>query len=64
MTAQIYRIKRVPKLMACCNCDGEEFSIHEDGTIRCWECSGQINAKWEPITSNSQPTGGVPSDAA
>lgn len=64
MTAKIYRIKRIPRIMQCCNCDGEEFSIHEDGTIRCWQCESQTNAKWELLTSSLQPTDGGSSDVA
>jgi len=62
MTADVIRIERVPRRMECCECDGDEFSLHFDGTIRCWNCDGVINAKW--VKSSSQPTDGVPSDAA
>lgn len=51
---EVIHIERVPKRMECCACDGDDFSLHEDGTIRCWNCEGTIDAKW--VKSSSQPT--------
>lgn len=51
---EVIHIERVPKRMECCECDGDDFSLHADGTIRCWNCGGTINARW--VRSSSQPT--------
>lgn len=55
---EVIHIERVPRRMECCECDGDDFSLHADGTIRCWNCGGTINARW--AMSSSQPTGEAP----
>jgi hypothetical protein len=64
MTADIIRINFVPRLMECAQCSSEAFSLHVDGTVRCLDCGGQANAKWDKLTSSSPPTGGEPLGAA
>lgn len=64
MTADVIQLKFVPKMMECCACDSEAFSLHVDGSVRCLDCGGTINAKWERLTSSSQPTVEAPSGAA
>ena len=64
MTADVIKLTFIPKMMECCACDSGAFSLHVDGSIRCLDCGGKINAKWERTTSSSQPSDGAPSDAA
>lgn len=64
MTADVIRINFIPRLMECMECENETFTMHVDGSIRCDNCSGVINAKWERLTSSSQPTVEAPSGAA
>lgn len=63
MTAKIIHLEKLPKRMECCECDGDEFSLHDNGSIRCWNCGGQINAAWVRLTSSSPETGEAPSVA-
>lgn len=64
MSADVVRIDFIPRVMECCACNSEAFSMHVDGSIRCLDCGGTINAKWERLTSSSQPTVEAPSGAA
>lgn len=56
---EVIYVKRVPKRMECCQCEGDEFSLHEDGTVRCWECDSVINVTW--ARSSSPPSDAAPS---
>lgn len=58
---EVIYIERGPRLMECAECDCDEFSLCNDGTIRCWSCGGIINAKW--VRSSSPPKDEVPADA-
>lgn len=64
MTADVIELVRIPRLMECGDCDSAAFSLHQDGSVRCLDCGGKINAKWEPLTSSSQPSVEAPSGAA
>ncbi len=58
---EVIYIERGPKLMECTECDNDEFSLCNDGSIRCWECGGIIAAKW--VRSSSPSKDEAPSDA-
>ena len=60
MTADVIRINFIPRLMECSACSSEAFSLHVDGTVRCLDCGGQVNGKWERLTSSSPQKDEVP----
>ena len=64
MSADVIRINFIPRLMECVACSSEAFSLHVDGTVRCLDCGGQVNGRWEPLKSSSPPTDEAPLGAA
>ncbi len=59
---EVIYIERGPRLMECADCSCDEFSLCNDGTIRCWSCGGIISATW--VKSSSPPKDAGGGDAA
>jgi hypothetical protein len=49
----VIKMVRLPRLMECGNCNGDNFAISEEGAVCCRMCGGMINAM---VVFNELPT--------